>query len=270
MLFVACMVCHGELYRLRPHPTRLTTFYLIVSVGGALGGLIINFVAPYIFKGFWELPLGLVLCWLVYLSVVIIVQNTRTRRWVWLTDLVILMSMVVITSVYAYQQIRSDLRTDLLIERNFYGVVRVQEKYFNAVIPIHLGSIDEDLMGYDRFSLVHGATTHGYQFHDANLIDLPTSYYGEHGGAGLAILNSPGRVKGMRVGVLGLGVGTLAAYGQPGDDVDFDAVELCAAIRQSSFHIQEHLHRKRLRKADVNFMDGRRENLKVSGCTRSR
>lgn len=60
VLFVACMICHGELYRLRPHPEYLTLFYLIVSVGGATGGILINFVAPFIFKGFWELPLGYV------------------------------------------------------------------------------------------------------------------------------------------------------------------------------------------------------------------
>jgi hypothetical protein len=60
MLFAACMVCHGELYRLRPHPARLTTFYLMVSLGGAVGGILVNFVAPYVFKGFWELPLAAV------------------------------------------------------------------------------------------------------------------------------------------------------------------------------------------------------------------
>jgi spermidine synthase len=60
-------------------------------------------------------------------------------------------------------------------------------------------------------------TIHGYQFHDESLRDLPTSYYGKNSGAGLAILDHPNRGNGMRVGVLGLGVGTLAVYGQPGD-----------------------------------------------------
>ena len=70
---------------------------------------------------------------------------------------------------------------------------------------------------YDRFALVHGVTIHGYQFHDANLRGLPTSYYGENGGAGLAVRSIQTRHPSMRVGVLGLGVGTLAAYGRPGD-----------------------------------------------------
>jgi spermidine synthase len=64
---------------------------------------------------------------------------------------------------------------------------------------------------------MHGSIIHGYQFHDESLRNLPTSYYGKASGAGLAILNHPNRDKGMRVGVLGLGIGTLAVYGQPGD-----------------------------------------------------
>jgi hypothetical protein len=65
--------------------------------------------------------------------------------------------------------------------------------------------------------LIHGATVHGIQFHNEKLLNLPTSYYGERSGGGLAINNHPNRGKGMRVGVLGLGIGTLAVYGQPGD-----------------------------------------------------
>jgi hypothetical protein len=63
LLFVACMVCHGELARLRPHPHRLTAYYLLISVGGALGGVAVNLVAPVVFAGFWELPLGVIGCW---------------------------------------------------------------------------------------------------------------------------------------------------------------------------------------------------------------
>jgi hypothetical protein len=64
-LFAVCMICHGELYRLRPQQSQLTMFYLMVSVGGAFGGLFITFVAPVIFRGYWEYPLGLVLAWLI-------------------------------------------------------------------------------------------------------------------------------------------------------------------------------------------------------------
>ena len=217
VLFAACMVCHGELYRLRPHPSRLTSFYLMVSIGGALGGIVINFIVPYIFKAYWELPLGLVFCWLLFLLIIILTRHQRFNRWLLLVDSVLTIAMVAISSIRSYQQIRSDLNTGLFIQRNFYGVVRIREHYFSAVIPIHLGSIDQTIRSYDRFALIHGAIVHGYQFHDDNLRDLPTSYYGKTSGVGLAILNSPNRRKGMKVGVLGLGVGTLASYGLPGD-----------------------------------------------------
>jgi hypothetical protein len=221
VLFTACMVCHGELYRLRPHPAHLASFYLMVSIGGALGGAVINFVAPYIFKGFWELPLGLALCWLVFLVVTLVSRSSVLNRWVFVANEVLLLSAFVIACVRSCQQIRADLINDLYIQRNFYGVLRVRQRDFYAVIPIHLESIGQYLNSYHRYALIHGVTVHGYQFHDDMLRDLPTSYYGKTSGGGLAILNHPNRDKGMRVGVLGLGVGTLAVYGQPGDVYHF-------------------------------------------------
>ncbi|HMV98213.1 MAG TPA: hypothetical protein PKE48_18065, partial [Anaerolineales bacterium] len=58
LLFLACMICHGELYRLRPQADHLTSFYLMVSLGGAAGGLFVNLAAPYLFSGYWEFYLG--------------------------------------------------------------------------------------------------------------------------------------------------------------------------------------------------------------------
>ena len=59
LLFAICMVCHGELYRLRPHEQYLTSFYLMVAVGGALGGLFVVLVAPWLFTGYWEFQLAI-------------------------------------------------------------------------------------------------------------------------------------------------------------------------------------------------------------------
>jgi hypothetical protein len=222
MLFMACMVCHGELYRLRPHPSRLTLFYVMVSVGGALGAIAINFIAPYVFKGYWELPLGLTLSWLLFFVVVLVTpKNRRSNRWIFIANSVLLVSMLVITGLRSYEQIRLDLGTELYIQRNYYGVVRVRETLFTAVIPIPVGSLGVKIDGYDKFSLVHGVTVHGLQFHDAELKDQPTAYYGKTSGVGLAILNHPKYGNGMRVGVLGLGIGTLAEYGRPGDTYRF-------------------------------------------------
>ncbi len=214
-LFAACMVCHGELYRMRPHPAHLASFYLMVSIGGALGGVVINFIVPYIFKGFWELPLGLALCWLVFLVATLVSRKILLNRWVFIADEILILIALIIASARSYQQIQADQVNDLYIQRNFYGVLRVREHDFYAVVPIHLE--DQFIRAYHRYALIHGVTVHGYQFHDENLQGLPTSYYGKRSGVGLAILNHPERGKGMRVGVLGLGVGTLAVYGQPGD-----------------------------------------------------
>lgn len=204
MLFAACMVCHGELYRLRPHPARLTTFYLMVSVGGAVGGILVNFVAPYVFKGFWELSLGVVLCWLLFLIVTVAAPASRRLRMAFIINPVLLLSALTISVVQSAQVIHSDTVNFLGSWRNFYGVVRVQE----------LG-----VEGWQThtYSLVHGITVHGTQFMDESKRDIPTMYYGPDSGAGLALQNYPRPAGGMRVGVLGLGIGTLSAYGQPGD-----------------------------------------------------
>src|SRR3984957_7231213 len=61
-LFIFCMVCHGELVRLKPHPSRLTAFYVMIALGGALGGVFVALIAPRLFSGFYALPLGLAAC----------------------------------------------------------------------------------------------------------------------------------------------------------------------------------------------------------------
>ncbi|MEW6094338.1 MAG: ferrichrome ABC transporter permease [Chloroflexota bacterium] len=202
-LFSACMVCHGELYRLRPHPERLTSFYLLVSVGGALGGTFITFAAPVLFRGYWELPLGFTLAWLLFFLVAL--RRTEVmQRWLFVASHVILLSGLVFSSVRAFQFIQSDINGSLLLERNFYGVVRVK-------------TLGAEGWPSQRYALVHGVTIHGFQYMDEEKRLLPTAYFGETSGGGLAILNHPKRGSEMRVGVLGLGIGTLAAYGQPGD-----------------------------------------------------
>jgi hypothetical protein len=100
--------------------------------------------------------------------------------------------------------IRADLVSSLGSWRNFYGVVRVR-------------AFDEPGSQTYSYGLIHGITIHGRQFLEADKRDLPTAYFGPQSGIGLAILDFPKRDRGMRVGVLGLGIGTISAYGQPGD-----------------------------------------------------
>lgn len=203
MLFAAAMLCHGELYRLRPAPAHLTTFYLLVSIGGALGGIFVTFVAPALFRGYWELPLGLALAWMLLL--VVSMQSWPVLpRWRFRFEAVLIFSALVIASVRAAGYIQSDFAETLWIGRNFYGVLRVK-------------TLGASGWPSQRYALVHGITIHGLQYAQGEKRQQPTGYYSKNSGGGLAILNHPARERNMRVGVLGLGIGSLAVYGRAGD-----------------------------------------------------
>ena len=205
VLFAGCMVCNGELYRLRSAAARLPGFYLTVSAGGALGGLLITFLAPALFKGFWELPLGMLLFCLLFLAVGRVSRQAGFRGEILSTLSTTLLAIaVLITGVRAFLFIGADLTGSIRSQRNFYGVVRVRQT----------GTPGDPNFSYQ---LIHGNTIHGEQFPGPGLQNIPTVYYGPHSGVGLALLNHPRPAGGLRVGALGLGVGTIAAYGRPGD-----------------------------------------------------
>ena len=205
VLFVSCMICHGELYRRRPHPERMPVFYLTVSAGGALGGLLVAFAAPLLFKGFWELPLGMLL-----FSILFLVIGRQQKKEGLQAEILSRLNLaflavgVLITGVRAVSFIGSDLSGSIRSQRNFYGVVRLRQ----------VGAPGDPAYSYQ---LIHGNTVHGAQFLGPGERDIPTVYYGPQGGVGLALLNHPRQALGLRVGALGLGIGTIAAYGQPGD-----------------------------------------------------
>jgi hypothetical protein len=198
------MVCHGELAALAPPADHLTTFYVLVSIGGALGGVGVNLVAPHLFPGFWEFPLGLLGCWLLLLLLYARDwRSDRGRRSRWLTD-ALLMGGIAMLGVTLLLYIASGSANTLHVSRSFYGVLRVQQ-------------VNRDDPAQQAYKLVHGTTLHGAQYTAAEKRRLPTTYYVEESGVGLAILHHPRRAAGLRLGVIGLGVGTLAAYGQVGD-----------------------------------------------------
>jgi spermidine synthase len=204
LLFATSMICHGELYALRPQPFLLTRFYLMVSIGGAIGGFIVNLVAPTIFRGYWELYFGFSIVWI--LLAILSIRGIGTKAGFWYSILV--GGMAIVVTIVVISMMINSSSGNSYIHRNFYGVVRVKQM-----------EIEESQKRANV--LVHGSTVHGFQFLESDLRDSPTSYYTEESGVGLAILNNPHYGSGMRVGVLGLGVGTLAAYGQPGDQFRF-------------------------------------------------
>lgn len=205
LLFSACMLCHGELYRLRPVASHLTMFYLMISIGGALGGIFVTLIAPLIFDGYWEFFVCLAMTTAILLTVLrrrppmmSEERELRERARFVLTVFLLVTVMLAVLSTY--------FSGALFSRRNFYGVVRV-----HALIPE--GSTE---MAY---VMSHGITVHGLQFIDSEVRHVPTTYYVPESGAGLAILHHPKYESDspMRVGLLGLGVGTFAAYGRPGD-----------------------------------------------------
>ena len=204
LLFVIAMIAHGELYRTRPHPNYLTNFYLMNSIGGAVGGLAVNLVAPLIFKGYWEFEIGLGITWGLIITLLLgsapKQETGKSRLWV----RVALATLVLVGGIYLATGERS--RNILALDRNFYGVTQITAQ----------GTGDDY-----RTELVHGSTIHGLQYQAEAYKRTPTTYYVEDSGVGLALLNHPARPAALHIGGIGLGIGTIATYGQTGDEIRF-------------------------------------------------
>jgi SAM-dependent methyltransferase len=202
-LFICCMVCHGELTRMKPHPAYLTHFYLMISAGGALGGLLVGLAAPHLLNAFYELPLGMVAC--AVLVLIVLKQDpeaTWFARWIQLTPLIAIFLTVALSAFIGFQIYNSAHGARLLV-RNFYGGLKVRDS----------GPASDPTA---TRSLTHGTINHGEQFLMPEKRDLPTTYYGPNTGIGIAIREKQ-KNGAIRVGVIGLGTGTVAAYGRWGD-----------------------------------------------------
>jgi hypothetical protein len=193
-LFVACMFFHGELARAKPVPRYLTRFYLMISLGGAIGGLFVGLAAPKIFPAYYELPLALIVGGLLAAWIL--------RR---LRAVAVVAVAATLGGAYYVVKYNDYLRSNtLLIARDFFGVLRVQET----------GEGNERVR-----RLIHGVIMHGRQSYDPALQKKPLTYYGETSGIGRAFEALQARP--LRVGVVGLGTGTLAAYGRKGETYRF-------------------------------------------------
>lgn len=205
LLFVCVMICNGETYRLRPDPAHLTRFYLMTSIGGALGGVAVNLIAPFIFKGYWELPISVGLTGALVLAIFITRNSTNRGLRIRFIHNVLVGATVLLSGSFAVYALAGGKTSGVVFEeRNFYGVVRVKE--FNTDDPEWRG-----------YNMAHGITIHGVQFTAPDKRREPTAYFARPSGIGLGMVNHPKYGKGMKVGILGLGIGSLAAYGQPND-----------------------------------------------------
>jgi hypothetical protein len=217
-LFVCCMVCHGELARLKPAPDNLTTFYLMCSLGGVLGALFVAIGAPHIFAGFYELPITLAFC--TVLVLLILHRDPEgpfyRARWSvpWL-GIVVLAGAII---VGLFLDIRGQAAGTHAMVRNFYGVLRVRDQEMQVKEQDDEEPPSTHIVSYRR--LMNGTITHGLQFLSPELRDQPTTYYSRTSGVGVA-LEAAGKSGPLRVGAIGLGAGTIAAYGRHGDQFTF-------------------------------------------------
>lgn len=210
VLFVLCLLANDALYRLRPPPAGLTGYYLMIALGGALGGAAVSLGAPLLFGGLYEYPLtvlalGAVLAWMQRKELPGFWRNsTSAMKTVHAAGLGVLAGMVLLGAWPAASfQEKERLR-------NYYGILRVVEEAAGSDAPRGIRT------------LIHGSTLHGTQFLDESRRRRPTLYYGESRGLGDVFAGLPAP---RRIAAVGLGAGTAAAYGRPGDRIDFFEID---------------------------------------------
>jgi hypothetical protein len=194
-LFVACMFCHGELASLKPDPAHLTRFYLMISLGGALGAVLVAIVAPLALSGYFELGIALVL-----LALLLSARLGRVAVWGGLA--------VAATTVVLVWRAAQDYNDGVrVMERDFYGVVRTVDH--PMPIPYR--------------SMYHGSIMHGGQLLGDSFRNTPADYFGPGSGYGrvFASLREMHPRKPLRVGVIGLGAGVIASWMRTGDELVF-------------------------------------------------
>ena len=194
-MFVACMVCHGELARLKPDPAHLTRFYLMISVGGAVGAVLVAIAAPLLLPGYFELGIALVL-----LALLLPYRLAGLARVAGFAVAALTLGLVVRGAM--------DYATDMrVMERDFYGVVRTRDR--PEPVPYR--------------AMYHGAIMHGGQLLGENYRNTPADYFGPTSGYGrvFAALRELEPSRTRDIGVIGLGAGVIASYGRPGDTLVF-------------------------------------------------
>lgn len=200
ILFLVCMLCHGEVARIKPHTRFLTKYYLYLSAGGAIGGLIVGLICPLVFSSFVEYSFGMFATG-VMAVVMLIAHRSWTaidfnldvvRRLKWAGVLVVLLATLM--------GAKNNRKGKIAMNRNFFGMVEILQ-YKNGR------------------GMVHGNTLHGSQFQKPNH-RIATSYFGAQSGIGrtLRFKTQQGPI---HVCTCGLGAGTMATYGRDGDKFEF-------------------------------------------------
>jgi len=212
-LFIFCMVCHGELARLKPPPAHLTGYYLAIATGGAAGGAFVALAAPLLFPAFWELHLAMLGTFVLLVVAMLRDRSSEMYQGRSPAGLAALVVVGLCGTWYLYQDMRfTDRQADRLTQRrSFHGALTVSRH------PPGASNRPEYLL------LRHGAITHGIQMTPPELRRVPTAYYGTVSPAVQVLARMTQRP--VTIGVVGLGVGTMAAHGRPGDRVVFYEID---------------------------------------------
>ena len=194
-LFVTCMFCHGELAHTKPDPAHLTRFYLMISLGGALGAVLVAIVAPLVLPGYFELGITLLV-----LALIVAMRLKHVALWVGIA-VAVATSVLVVQGMYGYTQ---GMR---VMERDFYGVVRTGD---------HMEPVPYRTM-------YHGGIMHGGQLLGDSFRNTPADYFSPNSGYGRVFtsLREMDKRRKLSVGVIGLGAGVLGAWMKPGDHLVF-------------------------------------------------
>jgi len=273
-LLMVCMICHGELAHSKPGPSRLTSFYFLIALGGALGGIFVVLVAPAIFSGFWEFQVALIGCGLlIFLAFILQDPSGRSERSAWIAGVIVLLAFLVPHLVPLFPEVKAlaFLKNEFYtgsVALAFFLVAKLvlrRRKNVSAAIgaagfpwqPVaalallgmfaivayaHVMIGARDVLHYERnffgvkyvvddvdfVALVSGGTLHGVESKDPSKRNVPTTYYQRESGIGLLLSNYPRGESGqdsLRVGTIGLGVGTISTYGRAGDYFRFYEID---------------------------------------------
>lgn len=210
MLFGVCLLCHGEVARLKPQVSRLTQFYAMVSAGGALGGVLVAIICPMVFNHFAEWPVAIAIVTALSFLLLFVCRGWGQSTYDW--DVAVRLQVPVAALVVAPLIAMAVLPRDEVIssDRNFFGVLQVTRTE-------------------QGIQLVHGKTIHGIQRHGEASRE-PTSYYGRDSGIGRTLAALQQNHRSLHVGVVGLGCGVLATYGREADL--FEMIEINPAVME--------------------------------------
>jgi SAM-dependent methyltransferase len=226
-LFACCMSCHGELAKAKPAPRYLTRYYLLMALGGALGGGFVALAAPAWFLDYWEYHVALAGCCILTAAAWYRRADWRSLPvkpgplWLGLGGLLFLLVVALVTQAVTAQG------NAIAARRNFFGVLRIAQGAFPG----------DDGTPHPARMMIHGRVNHGFQFLEPERRHWPTAYFGPGTGIDMALKHHPRRTPkaggrgALRVGVVGLGTGTMVALGEPGDhfrlyEINPDVVDL--------------------------------------------